>query len=67
MDYTAKKKELEQKSKELSRQRDTLMSQADEIGKELLRIQGEYRLIGELLDKTPIAEAETEKEKENKK
>jgi len=63
LDFAQKKKDLEAKSAELNKQREKLIQQADEIAMELMRIQGEYRLIGELLDKTPTVEEETEKEK----
>ena len=64
MDFKKKKEELEKRSEELRRQREQLTQQADQIATELLRIQGEYRLLLKILEENKNAETEAEKEME---
>lgn len=59
MDYNKKKEELEKKFSELEKKRIEMSNQVQEIAKEQIRLQGEFRLIDELSKET--------KEEEEKK
>ena len=48
MDYSIKKKEIQAKFDELTAKRDQCVAETQNIETELLRLQGEYRLITEL-------------------
>lgn len=52
MDYTNKRKKIEEKFEETKRQLQTIEKAREEKLQELIRIQGEYRLILELEQST---------------
>jgi len=56
MDYGKKKEELEKKFNDLEKKRVETTNQAQEIVKEQIRLQGEFRLLDELSKEEPKAE-----------
>jgi hypothetical protein len=45
-----KQNEIDKKHKELFEQKQDLLNQANKIGEELLRLQGEYRLLENMIN-----------------